>query len=105
MNELDRAFEKAVDEMLREIDKLREITNNYDPIYFKKMRNESGAVAATKELVVKPNQTSGFKRLCDAGLSRLTLEALVLRPEFQELFSENEIECAKNNLRNQGCLL
>lgn len=104
MSELEREYEKAVDKMLEEIETLKKVTGNYNPTYFKNMRINIGALRATKILVVKPNQTSGFKRLCTSGLSRITLEALVLRPEFKELFTQEEIEAARFNLRTAGGL-
>lgn len=104
MNELNKAFELAVDEMLKEIHESRHMTNDYNPTLFKNMRHQYGAVKTAKKLVIKSHQTTGFQKLCSSGLSRLTLEALVLKPEFKDLFSATELACAEFHLSQCECL-
>ena len=56
-------------------------------------------LAAAKELVFTPG-TTGLERLLDAGKPELSMEALMLRPEYRDLFTELELKEAARRLAN-----
>ena len=61
----------------------------------------NGGVAAARELVFKPG-TTGLERLLDAGKPELSMEALMLRPEYRSLFSERELKEAAQRLASRS---
>jgi hypothetical protein len=68
----------------------------------KPMVRQYTAVGAAKRQVVKPGISPGFQKLKDAGRLDLTIEALVLRPEFAPLFSRAEREASRRRLAANG---
>lgn len=46
--------------------------------------------------------SDGFRALWERGRLDLTVEALVLRPEFRELFDDQELETARTRLEELG---
>jgi len=71
----------------------------FRPVLLRRFVLLNGGVAAAKELVFKPG-TTGLERLLDAGKAELSMEALMLRPEYQLLFSELERKEAMQRLAN-----
>ena len=69
----------------------------FRPVLLRRFVLLNGGVAAAKELVFKPG-TTGLERLLDAGTPELSMEALMLRPEYQGLFSELELKEATQRL-------
>lgn len=64
-------------------------TLGFRPVLLRRFVLLNGGVAAAKELVFRPGAT-GLERLLDAGKPELSMEALMLRPDYQGLFSELE---------------
>ncbi len=60
------------------------------------------AVGTVKRQVIKPGVSPGFQKLKDSGRLDLTIEALVLRPEFAPLFTRPEKEAARRRLAAHG---
>jgi hypothetical protein len=60
------------------------------------------ALGTAKRQVIKPGISPGFQKLKDAGRLDLTIEALVLRPEFAPLFTRSEKEAARRRLAAHG---
>ena len=94
MNEKLRAkFAAAVDECVEQsIHKF-----DYTPRYFIDMLASSHAAEVANRLVESGELQTGFRKLVgygDKGES-LTIEAVMLRPEFQALFSKGNLEAAK----------
>ena len=71
----------------------------FRPVLLRRFVLLNGGVAAAKELVFKPG-TTGLERLLDAGKPELSMEALMLRPEYRPLFSEAELKEAAQRLAN-----
>ena len=84
-------------EMTALYDRFAEI--GFRPVLLRRFVLLNGGVAAAKELVFKPG-TTGLERLLDAGKPELSMEALMLRPEYQPLFSEAELKEATQRLAN-----
>jgi hypothetical protein len=64
--------------------------------------DEFGAVAMTHRHLKSKFATSGFTRLWEMGRLELSIEAIALRPEFRELYSEEELAVARERLSNKG---
>jgi len=84
-------------EMVGLYDRFAEL--GFRPVLLRRFVLLNGGVAAAKELVFKPG-TTGLERLLDAGKAELSMEALMLRPEYQPLFSELELKEATQRLAN-----
>ena len=61
-----------------------------------------GGLEAARQLLAKPRIPEGFRRLAEARKLDLTMEILVLTPEFAQLFPEREREIAKERLLGHG---
>jgi hypothetical protein len=61
-----------------------------------------GAVGAVKRLLHAPGLSNGFIKLRNAGRLELTVEFLVLRPEFGSLFTAEERGIARRKLVENG---
>lgn len=74
----------------------------YHPQYLIQMVSEKGGYAAAKELISKEINTEGFTKLLLAGKKHLSIEALVVRPEYRELFTKKELEgcCKRLGIKN-----
>lgn len=74
----------------------------YNATYFLGMVADHGAVGAAKRLLAKDSVSDGFGTLFMCGRLDLTVEAFVVRPEFAELFTTEEIETARRRLKDYG---
>ena len=70
----------------------------YTATRFFQMVNEIGGLATAKQLISKPGGTEGFTTLWEHGRLDLTVEAHVIKPEFQKLFTAEEIKMCKDRL-------
>ena len=70
--------------------------------YFLRGVRNHGGPAYAHQLLRADGTSDGFQRLTDERLLDLTVEALVLRPEFTELFTDGERAIAANRLAQGG---
>ena len=84
-------------EMLGLYDRFAEF--GFRPVLLRRCVTLKGGVAAARELVFNPG-TTGLERLFDVGKPELSMEALMLRPEYQGLFSDLELKEATRRLTN-----
>ena len=84
-------------EMMGLYDRFAEL--GFRPVLLRRFVLLNGGVAAARELVFKPG-TTGLERLLDAGKAELSMEAMMLRPEYQGLFSDLELKEAARRLAN-----
>jgi hypothetical protein len=63
------------------------------------MLRRRGGLGTARQLLQARFTSDGYARLRDAGRLDLTVEALVLNPEFESLFSEAELAQARDRLR------
>ena len=66
------------------------------------MAGERGGLATARKLLQRSEPSSGFAELWQCGALDLTVEAQILRPEFAELFSEEERAIARRRLAEYG---
>ncbi|MEW6425435.1 MAG: hypothetical protein AB1523_11970 [Bacillota bacterium] len=95
---LEKLFHKAMISVYEKA--LKEC--GYKATYFLRMVNELGGVRAAKRLLSNPNIQYGFEKLWECGRLDLTVEYLVLRPEWKGLFTEEEKNIARNRLKEYG---
>lgn len=70
--------------------------------YFLRGVRNHGGPAYAHQLLRKEGTTDGFQRLKEEGRLDLTMEALVLRAEYAELFSDEERRVAAHRLAEAG---
>jgi hypothetical protein len=75
---------------------------NYHATYFLSMLAEHGSLATARKLLSAPAVSDGFAALWERGRLDLTVEALVVQPQFAELFTPTEIEVARHRLEQFG---
>ena len=97
MNRLGIQFTEA----MRQIYRQAATELDYRPIRFLQMVEELGGVATAKELLAAPVQ-EGFTTLWEHGRLDLSMEALVLQPQWSSLFTESELAEARRRLSDAG---
>ena len=95
MTELERQFDRE----MREIYIMAKRECGYNATRFLQLVAEKGGLAAAKQLISKPEGTEGFITLWEHGRLDLSVEAHVLKPEFETLFSEEERQLCYNRLK------
>ncbi len=98
MTELDAALVARFDAAMENIyhDAKREV--GYNATRFLVMVRELGGLQTAHRLLGGDRIHDGFGELLLAGRPDLTVEALVLKPEFQTLFSDEELRVARQRL-------
>src|SRR3954467_1272099 len=64
------------------------------------MLRRRGGLATARHLLHPPVESAGYAALREAGRLDLTVEALVLKPEFEPLFTADELASARRRLRH-----
>ncbi len=75
---------------------------DYNPVYFLKMARKMGSLRTAKILLSKEGPQSGLKRLRECGRLDLSMEALALKSKFKILFTDEELNTAKQRLEAYG---
>jgi len=87
-----KAFERAMIEIYEEAKSF-----GYIPSIFRKMIADYGGVETARRLIRKP-VTSGFEKLWENQRLDLSVEALIVRPEWRGLFTDEELALARKRL-------
>lgn len=74
----------------------------YTPTRFMQLVSQKGGVQAAKQLILKDGGTYGFEVLWENNRLDLSIEAYVLRPEYESLFSDEERRLCRNRLIEFG---
>jgi hypothetical protein len=98
--EVRAAFEQAMKDVY--VRARREA--NYTAGYFLEMLSTYGGLGTARRLLASFEVSSGFTALYERGRLDLTVEALVIQPQFASLFTDDEIEIARQRLRDLGYL-
>ncbi len=88
-------------EAMRQIYRRAAAELDYRPTRFLQMVDELGGVATARELLAAPVQ-EGFTTLWEHGRLDLSMEALVLQPPWNPLFTEAELAEARRRLDEAG---
>lgn len=74
----------------------------YNASRFLQMLSAKGGLVAAKQLISKPGGTDGFTTLWEHGRLDLSVEAHVLKPEYAELFTDEERRMCRERLEQFG---
>jgi hypothetical protein len=66
------------------------------------MLSDYGGLGTAKRLLATTDISTGFTALYERGRLDLTVEALVVQPQFANLFTAQEIEIARQRLDQLG---
>ena len=72
------------------------------PVRLLQMIQQDGGVGAAKRVI--QGMTDTFVKLWEADRLDLTVEAVVLEPQWAELFTSTELDVARQRLRDAGYL-
>jgi hypothetical protein len=78
------------------------LKEGYQASYFLQMLFERGGLATAKTLINSNMPSDGFTKLWELDRLDLSVEALVLDPEWRELFTSNERRCSQRRLEDYG---
>ena len=78
---------------------------NYNATRFLQLLSEKSGVQTAKILISKDGGTHGLKVLCEKKRLDLSIEAHVLKSEYQDLFSAKEREMCRKRLKDFGYIL
>ena len=95
MEQLRAEFSQAIFDAIRECHEF-----GYHPTKWEALNHAQHPVEASVKLVQSPDFQDGFKRLLRENKEHLTVEAIVLRPEFASLFSEQLLQAARWRLQS-----
>lgn len=98
--EIADAFNRAMNELSE-----KSIKDGYFPHYFMQMVGQYGGVETAKRLLAKNDTQSGLTRLWELNLLDQSMEAHVLQPRFQCLFTEEELAEARKRLTDRGFIV
>jgi len=71
--------------------------------FLRAVRNNGGLATAKRMLTPRsPGQRTGLDRLLEAGRPDLTMEAIIMQPQFRSLFTASELEVASERLGKYG---
>jgi hypothetical protein len=96
------AAEAQFDQAMLDIYSLAGRETGYWAGYFLRAVRKDGGLETARKLLWKTGTSKGFERLKEEGRLDLSMEALMLRPEFRELFSEAELDRASDRLAEHG---
>lgn len=71
----------------------------YNANRFLQMVTSQDGLTIAKGFIQKNNPTDGFTALWELGRLDLTVEALILKPKYKELFTDEEREIVRDLLR------
>lgn len=97
MTPLEKAFEETMLDTA-EVSK----RYKYNPTYFVQMVNEHSGVGAAKRLLAKSEPSEGLFKLWELGRLDISMEAIVLQPQFAPLFTPEELTEARRRLEVLG---
>ncbi len=75
---------------------------NYTASYFLSMLSQHGPQETAHKLLASPTISDGFAELWERGRLDLTVEAVIVEPQFSELFTTDEINTARRRLEQFG---
>lgn len=72
---------------------------DYKATYLLRSVTDNGGLETAKSLLSKENVSDGFTDLWECGCLHISVECLVLMPEFRNLFESDELDTARNRLK------
>lgn len=78
---------------------------HYNAMRFLQMVANNGGLVTAKKLLATELPSDGFTELWDCCCLNLTVEALVVRPKYQPLFTQEENEISHKRLSEYGFVI
>lgn len=97
-----RTLENKFDEDMKNIYFTAKKELKYNASRFIQLVSKEGGLKAAKQLISKSGGTYGFEVLWENNRLDLSVEALVLRAEYLELFTDGEREICRHRLKEFG---
>jgi hypothetical protein len=97
-NAQDPALVAQFDDAMLDVYRRAKLEVGYNATRFLEMVTSDGGLATARKLLGSPTVSDGFTALWAAGRQDLTVEAVVLQPEFATLFTPDELQQAASRL-------
>ena len=94
MSELEQKFHNAMIQVYKDAKEHCQ----YHATYFIQMVSDKGGLKTAKQLIATDKPSDGFTTLYLCGRLDLCVEAVALKPIYAELFTERELEKARERL-------
>lgn len=94
-------IEDKINKELAEVCARSKTEVDYTPSRFLEMMSRDGGIVAAKK-VISCNNTDGFDRLWLENRLDLSVEAIVIKPEYSSLFTEDERQICLKRLCEAG---
>ncbi len=91
-------IEKFSQEMLELYQVVGKTTGYWANYYLRSVKKHGGLAHAKKALAKKDDAQDGFKKLIEVGRPDLSIEAIVLKDEYRNLFTADELEEAQRRI-------
>ena len=95
-------IEKQFDEAMMNVYRDAKSHCGYKAERFHQMLFDRGGLGTARYLLAAPQVSDSFAKLWKFGRLDLTVECVVLRPKFHELFTGEELKRARKRLRDYG---
>lgn len=95
-------LEKRFDEELIKTCEIAQKEYGYNPTRFLQLVSRFGGVKTAKEIIRKNNISDGFDKLQKANRIDLTMEAIIVKKEYAELFTDDEVNSCFDLLCEYG---
>jgi hypothetical protein len=95
--DLEKEFHKRMVDIYRDAKSI-----GYTATRFLSMLNEHGGLETARILLHSPHVSEGYTALWERGRLDLTVEAVLLEPQWSELFTTSEKAIAVRRLRDYG---
>lgn len=97
----DSLAERFAVELFRQCERAKKECN-YNATRFLQMFHEQGAISTARQLIMSPNLSRGFISMWERKRLDLTIEALIIREPWRQLFTCAEVEIATKRLEQSG---
>jgi hypothetical protein len=98
----DAGVRKAFDKAMRDVYLRAKQELHYHASYYLEMLRDHGSLATAQRLLASSAVSTGFTTLWERKRLDLTVEHVVLQPEFRALFTDDELETARRRLMDHG---
>jgi hypothetical protein len=98
----DQDVRRMFDGAMQDVYVLAKKEAGYNATYYLEMLHRHGGLETARRLLASGTVSDGFSALWERGRLDLTVENVVLRPEFEHLFTDEERETAKTRLKEYG---
>lgn len=99
MSAVEKQFQE---ELIKNCEIAQKECKGYRPTRFLQTIEKFGAVKTAKEIIRKGRTSDDFEKLQEAGLLKLTMEALIINQKYGDLFTDDEVNSCYEILCEYG---